>query len=110
VTGKKVNGRWTGPNKNFTTPVGPDKLARIVDAFINYLPDADTNYMNFTSANRKAYSSKRGLAFLDAMIANGGVRIGGTIFGNMSQSIPSNLAGKKSSGQAGKPKSKETKP
>lgn len=83
VTGHKKNGKWTGPNRNFLTPVAPPRLAKIVDAFINHLPEADKSYMNFTSANPAAYSSPSGRKFLDTMIASGGIKIGGTIFGTV---------------------------
>ncbi len=83
VTGQKKNGRWTGPNKNFLTPVASARLAKIVDAFITHLPQADKSYMNFTSANPAAYSSPGGRKFLDTMIASGGTKIGGTIFGTV---------------------------
>jgi hypothetical protein len=84
VTGHpKKGGGWTGPHPNFTTPVGPNRLAAIVNAFINHLPNADKSYLNFTSANPAAYKTASGRKFLDRMIASGGEKIGGTVFGTV---------------------------
>lgn len=85
VTGQynKKTGKWSGPNRNFLTPVGNNRLAQIIDAIIKYLPNSDKEFFNFTSANPAAYSSPGGRKFLDKMIASGGVKIGGTIFGTV---------------------------
>ena len=80
VTGNRKN---PGPNKNFLTPVAAPRLAQIIDSYIKYLPDSDKSFLNFTSANPAAYSSPEGRKFLDKMIASGGEKIGGTIFGTV---------------------------
>lgn len=80
VTGNKKN---PGPNRNFLTPVAAPRLAQIIDSYIKYLPNADKSFLNFTSANPAAYSSPQGRKFLDKMVASGGEKIGGTIFGTV---------------------------
>lgn len=80
VTGNRKN---PGPNANFLTPVNKQRLAQIITAIQTYLPDSDRDYLNFTSANPAAYSSPEGKKFLDKMIASGGNKIGGTIFGTV---------------------------
>lgn len=83
VTGEFVNGKWTGPHPSFTRPANQERLAKIINAILLYLPDADTTYLNFTSANPDAYSSAAGRRFLKTMIAKGGIKIGGTVFGTV---------------------------
>lgn len=85
VTGEynRKTKQWSGPNRNFLTPVNQTRLAQIIDAYIKYLPTADKTFMNFTSANPNAYSGPEGRKFLNKMIASGGEKIGGTIFGTI---------------------------
>lgn len=84
VTGhKRKDGSWSGPHPNFTTPVSQKRLIQILDAYVKYLPSSDDGYLNFTSANPKAYKTEKGRRFLRAMLKAGGPTIGGTVFGTI---------------------------
>lgn len=84
VTGhRRKDGSWSGPHPNFTTPVSQKRLIQILDAFNKYLSSSDDGYLNFTSANPKAYKTERGKRFLRAMLKAGGKTIGGTVFGTI---------------------------
>lgn len=84
VTGhKRKDGSWSGPHPNFTTPVSQKRLIQILDAYVKYLPSSDDSYLNFTSANPKAYKTEKGRRFLRAMLKAGGPTIGGTVFGTI---------------------------
>jgi peptidoglycan hydrolase-like protein with peptidoglycan-binding domain len=77
VTGTKYD---KGPSRNFSRGPTDRQLANIVDGAINILPQVPSNLKYFTAASKEAYGPGTNIGFRDRMIAQGGERIGGTIF------------------------------
>jgi peptidoglycan hydrolase-like protein with peptidoglycan-binding domain len=77
VTGTRYD---PGPSRNFSRGPNDRQLANIVDGAINILPQVPTNLKYFTAASKEAYGPGTNIGFRDRMIAQGGERIGGTIF------------------------------
>jgi peptidoglycan hydrolase-like protein with peptidoglycan-binding domain len=84
VTGKKINGKWTGPEGSFARGgLAPNELARISKALTDHLPSANKQWLNFTAASSAAYGVGTNIGFRDKMLAQGGKVIGGTVFGTV---------------------------
>ncbi len=77
VTGTKFD---RGESANFKRGPTERQLANIVDGAINILPQVPTNLRYFTAASSAAYGRGTNIGFRDRMIAQGGEKIGGTIF------------------------------
>jgi peptidoglycan hydrolase-like protein with peptidoglycan-binding domain len=77
VTGTRQN---PGPSANFTNGPSGTRLTSILSAAVDILPEVPTNIMNFTAAKTAAYGPGTNIGFRDKMIAQGGTRIGDTIF------------------------------
>jgi hypothetical protein len=77
VTGTKFA---PGPSINFRHGPHSKALDSIVNGAINILPKVPSRLMNFTAASKEAYGKGTNIKFRDALIARGGIRIGGTIF------------------------------
>ena len=77
-----VTGTRFDPGESANFKRGPTKaqLANIVDGAINILPQVPTNLKYFTAASSAAYGAGTNIGFRDRMIAQGGEKIGGTIF------------------------------
>jgi len=79
VTGTGANGRT--PSRNYTNP-SSRAVANVVQATIDHLPNANKNWMNFTSNNPNAYGAGTNIDFMYTMRNSPGSRvIGGTVFG-----------------------------
>lgn len=77
VTGTRYE---PGNSANFRRGPTERQLANIVDGAINILPEVPTNLKFFTAASSAAYGAGTNIGFRDRMIAQGGQKIGGTIF------------------------------
>lgn len=77
VTGTRYD---PGASSNFRRGPTDRQLANIVDGAINILPQVPTNLKYFTAASSEAYKAGTNIGFRDRMIAQGGQKIGGTIF------------------------------
>lgn len=77
VTGTRYD---PGPSANFTRGPTSGQLANIVDGVINILPQVPKDLKYFTAASSAAYGAGTNIGFRDRLIANGGEKIGGTIF------------------------------
>lgn len=77
VTGTKYD---KGPSANFRRGPTERQLANIVDGTINILPEVPKDLKYFTAASSAAYGAGTNIGFRDRMIAQGGQKIGGTIF------------------------------
>jgi peptidoglycan hydrolase-like protein with peptidoglycan-binding domain len=84
VTGKRINGQWTGPEGSFASGViSPSNLAKISKALNDHLPSANKEWLNFTAASSAAYGVGTNIGFRDKMLSQGGKVIGGTVFGTV---------------------------
>jgi len=77
VTGTRYD---PGPSSNFTRGPTDKQLANIVDGTINILPQVPNNLKYFTAASAAAYGPGTNIGFRDRLLAQGGEKIGGTIF------------------------------
>jgi peptidoglycan hydrolase-like protein with peptidoglycan-binding domain len=77
VTGTRYD---PGPSTNFSNGPNNRQLANIVDGAINILPGVSSNLKYFTAASAAAYGPGTNIGFRDRLIAQGGEKIGGTIF------------------------------
>lgn len=69
-----------GPVTNYVRGPNSAELEDILRSIIQFLHRVPLNQTNFTAADPRAYRGSRGLAFRQAMLDNGGVVIGGSIF------------------------------
>jgi hypothetical protein len=78
VTGTAADNH--SPSANFLR--GPDagRLSSIESSAASYLSHIPQNQKNFTAASSAAYGPGTNIGYRDQMLANGGMRIGGTIF------------------------------
>lgn len=84
VTGRKIGpgGSWSGPEGSFAKGgLPPNDLARFAKAINDHLPSANKEWLNFTAASSAAYGPGTNIGFRDQLLAKGGQKIGGTIFG-----------------------------
>jgi len=71
------------PSRWFTNPA-PQQIAGVVQAVIDHLPDANDNWLNFTSNNPRAYGAGTNINFMYTMRQSPGAEvIGGTVFGTV---------------------------
>jgi hypothetical protein len=77
VTGTRYD---PGPSTNFSNGPNNRQLANIVDGAINILPQVPGNLKYFTAASAAAYGPGTNIGFRDRLLAQGGEKIGGTIF------------------------------
>lgn len=80
VTGTRYD---KGPSKNFSKTPTESEIKSIANAATAVLPKANKTFLNFTSANPKAYGKGTNIDFLRAMIDAGGVKIGQSVFGSV---------------------------
>lgn len=84
VTGKKINGQWTGPEGTFARGgITPNELARFSSAIKDNLASANKEWLNFTAHDPRAYTQGTNIGFRDKLLAAGGKVIGGTVFGTV---------------------------
>lgn len=80
VTGTSANNRQPSPNFINATQTTANAIFKGVE---KYLAGVPKDFRFFTAASDSAYGPGTNITFRDNMIANGGVTIGGTVFGRV---------------------------
>jgi hypothetical protein len=82
VTGTydKEKKKWTGPSKQYLTPVGEERMQSISSSVKEILPSVPQTQLNFTAADTKAYKKGTNPAYREKLLKSGGEEQGGTVF------------------------------
>lgn len=78
VTGTAVDGHK--PSANFVRGPSNNQMKMMLYAAVNILPRVSHSQRNFTAANPAAYGAGTNIGYLHRMVAQGGTKIGGTVF------------------------------
>jgi hypothetical protein len=80
---QSVTGTSHAPGHSSNFDRGPDaeSLKSILSSAISILPRVDHRYLYFTAASKKAFGPGTDIKMRDAILANGGIKIGGSVFG-----------------------------
>jgi len=70
----KKRGKWTGPSKNYTN-MSKRTGEKVMQALVQYLPDMDKSWLNFTSNNPLAYGKGTNIGFMYDMRNSDGAEI-----------------------------------